>query len=108
MHEFQVILSLPVEAETVEGAVEEFRWDVANGPAYVYTVDSGEGLVTYDAENGEITPAERIDKGALDALAVKVYGIAHEADADEAVQTDWDRRNVALIAAELYNLFGLV
>lgn len=107
MKEFQVTLSLPVEADNVEDAVQEFRWDVANGPAYVYGVDDGENLVSFDAETGESTPAPRVDCDAVDRLAVKLYALAHETSEDDAVQSDADRQLVADIAERIREAFGL-
>lgn len=106
MKEYQVTLSVPEEADSIEDAVREFRSDVIDGPDYVYSVDDGEKVWSFDAETGETTEAPRIDKGVLDALAVKVYGIAHEDD--DPVQSDGDRQIVARIAVELYKLYGIV
>jgi len=64
--EFQVTLSLPVEAQNITDAIEEFKWDVANGPAYVYQVDTGEGVFNYDTDNNERTLVEVPDN--TDAL----------------------------------------
>jgi len=111
MHEFQVTLSLPSEAQDIKSAVEEFRWDVANGPGYVYEVDTGEGVFRYDAENGAVTPVEKIDKGKLDSLAERVFDIAHELDPDEPSdihRSQYDEELTAKIRQELYKLFGLV
>jgi len=104
--EYQVSLSLPVSATSLEDAVEQFRLDVENGPDYIYGVDDGETLVSFDSETGESTPAARLDIGTIDKLATRVYGLAHEADEDEAVQTDWDTQNVAKIAAAIREALG--
>jgi hypothetical protein len=58
MYEFQVTLSLPVESQTVQEAVEEFKLDVASGVAYVYSVDTGERVVHFDDESKQIFEAE--------------------------------------------------
>lgn len=108
VREYYVTLTVPVDAESVADAVEQFKLDVADGPDYVYDVDDGETRLSYDSETGEETPAVRLDKGLLDALAAKLYGIAHGTDAEDAVQTAGDRETVSLIAAELYKLLGTV
>jgi hypothetical protein len=100
MKEYQVSLSLPVEALDVAGAVAEFRWDVANGPAYVYGVDTGEELLSYDTENRTATAGARIDKGTLDALAEKLYATAHDQPSDAD--------GIGAIRTELYKLLGMV
>jgi len=100
MNEYQVSLSLSIEATTVPDAVKEFRWDVANGPAYVYAVDDGERLWHFDAEDGQARPAERIDKGRVGALAEKLYSLAHDQPSDAD--------GIAAIRTELYKLVGMV
>ena len=100
MFEFQVTLSLPVEAQNITDAIEEFRHDARFGTDYVYQVDTGEGLVHYDTETGEATPAARIDKGTLDALAERLYATAHDQPSDAD--------GISAIRTELYRLFGMV
>jgi len=106
MKEYQVSLSLPVEALDVAGAVAEFRWDVANGPAYVYGVDTGEELLSYDSETRTATAGARIDKGALDALADRVLD---RADVDETGYLIAGADEVRdILRDELYKLLGMV
>ena len=51
-YEFQVTLSLPVEAQNITDAIEEFRHDARYGTDYVYRVNTGEGVFDYDTADG--------------------------------------------------------
>jgi len=111
MYEFQVSLSLPSEAQTVADAVREFKWDVENGPDYVYRVDDGEHLWDYDAETGEATEVPRTDMGVIRIVARRVFEIAHEMDPDtvsDIHRSQYDEELTEKIAGELAALYRMV
>lgn len=106
-NEFQVSLSLAVEAKNIHDAIEEFKWDVANGPDYVYAVDTGDALYSYDTENGVRTETPRIDKGTLDAAIDALVTAVHDYHSED-YPYPVHFENIETAKLGLYKLFGLV
>lgn len=68
MDEYEVSLTLPVEASSLIEAVEEFRGDVMSGVEYVYGVSAPDGrMYTVDAEGWQVK-----DHGPRDRYLAKI------------------------------------
>lgn len=68
MDEYDVSLTLPVEASSLIEAVEEFRADVLSGVEYVYGVSAPDGrMYTVDAEGWQVK-----DHGPRDRYLAKI------------------------------------
>jgi hypothetical protein len=105
MNEYDVTLSLTVDADNITDAIEEFRHDARYGTDYVYRVDTGDALYNYDTADSTRTEVVRLDKGTLDARIDALVDAVRDLHRESFPYRDHYER-VAEARAELYKLIG--